>query len=52
MTKAQEDGTYIGVEYLVIHGAILLLDRRAPFLKTGIVERDVQPAIALDRGAD
>ena len=52
MTKAQEDRAHIGVEYLVIDGVALLLDRRAPLLETGIVEGDVEPAVALDRGPD
>jgi len=52
MAKAQENGAHIGVEYVVVHRIALLLERRAPFLETGIVERDVQPAVAFDRGSD
>src|SRR5713226_4414141 len=52
MAKAQEDGAHIGIEYVVVHRIALQLERRAPFLETGIVEGYVQPAVAFDRGSD
>ena len=52
VAQAQEDGTDVGIEHVVIGAARLLLDRRAALLEAGIVEGDVEPAEAFDRGAD
>ena len=50
MAQTQEHGTNIGVEHLIVDRIVLPLERRAPFLKAGIVEGDVEPAVAIDRG--
>ena len=52
MAEAQEDGTHIGIEYIVIDGAALLFEGRASFLEAGIVECSVKTAVTFDRCAD
>src|SRR4029077_3850560 len=48
----EEDRPHVAVEHLVIDGGILRLERCTPFLEAGIVEGDIEPAVAVDRGSD
>ncbi len=50
--QAEKHRTDIGVEHGVIDRARLLLDRRAPFLMSGIVEGHIEPSEFVHHGSD